>query len=89
MEDQSRELRRGVDIFVGTTGRVLDHIERGNIDFSNIRTIVLDEADQMLKLGFKEDVEQILSSIHRQSKNDVQICLLSATIPRWVRDVAQ
>ena len=71
MEDQSRELRRGVDIFVGTTGRVLDHIERGNIDFSNIRTIVLDEADQMLKLGFKEDVEQILSSIHRQSKNDV------------------
>ena len=71
VEDQSRELRRGVDIFVGTTGRVLDHIERGNIDFSNIRTIVLDEADQMLKLGFKEDVEQILSSIHRQSKNDV------------------
>jgi superfamily II DNA/RNA helicase len=89
VEDQSRELRRGVDIFVGTTGRVLDHIERGNIDFSNIRTIVLDEADQMLKLGFKEDVEQILSSIHRQSKNDVQICLFSATIPRWVRDVAQ
>lgn len=45
IEDQTRELRRGVDIFVGTTGRVLDHIERGNIDFSNIRTIVLDEAD--------------------------------------------
>lgn len=60
IEDQTRELRRGVDIFVGTTGRVLDHIERGNIDFSNIRTIVLDEADQMLKLGFKEDVERIM-----------------------------
>ena len=57
IEDQTRELRNGVDIFVGTTGRVLDHIERGNIDFSNIRTMVLDEADQMLKLGFKEDVE--------------------------------
>lgn len=45
VEDQTRELRRGVDIFVGTTGRVLDHIERGNIDFSAMRTIVLDEAD--------------------------------------------
>jgi superfamily II DNA/RNA helicase len=59
IEDQTRELRRGVDIFVGTTGRVLDHIERGNIDFSAMRTIVLDEADQMLKLGFKEDVERV------------------------------
>lgn len=68
---------------------MLDHIERGNIDFSNIRTIVLDEADQMLKLGFKEDVEQILSNVRKQSKNEVQICLFSATIPRWVRDVAQ
>ena len=61
VEDQTRELRRGVDIFVGTTGRVLDHIERGNIDFSHIRTIILDEADQMLKLGFKEDIERILA----------------------------
>ena len=57
IDDQIRELKRGVDIFVGTTGRVLDHIERGNIDFTNIKAIVLDEADQMLKLGFKEDVE--------------------------------
>jgi len=89
IEDQTRELRRGIDIFVGTTGRVLDHIERGNIDFSAMRTIVLDEADQMLKLGFKEDVEKILSTIRQQCKHDVQICLFSATIPRWVRDVAQ
>jgi ATP-dependent RNA helicase DeaD len=43
----------------------LDHIERGNIDFSSIRTIVLDEADQMLKLGFKEDIEKILSSVRK------------------------
>jgi ATP-dependent RNA helicase DeaD len=60
IDDQTRELRNGVDIFVGTTGRVLDHIERGNIDFTNIRTMVLDEADQMLKLGFKEDVESVI-----------------------------
>ena len=59
IDDQTRELRNGVDIFVGTTGRVLDHIERGNIDFTNIRTMILDEADQMLKLGFKEDVESV------------------------------
>jgi ATP-dependent RNA helicase DeaD len=52
IDDQTRELRRGVDIFVGTTGRVLDHIERGNIDFSSIKTIVLDEADRMLQQGF-------------------------------------
>lgn len=57
IEDQTRELKRGIDFFVGTTGRVLDHMNRGNIDFSSITSIVLDEADQMLKLGFKEDVE--------------------------------
>jgi len=57
IDDQIRQLRNGVDIFVGTTGRVLDHIERGNIDFSDLKTIVLDEADQMLKLGFKEDID--------------------------------
>ena len=45
IEPQANELKRGVEIFVGTTGRVLDHIERGNIDFSNIKTIILDEAD--------------------------------------------
>jgi superfamily II DNA/RNA helicase len=44
---------------VGTTGRVLDHIRRGNIDFSCIQTVVLDEADVMLKLGFKEDIEEV------------------------------
>lgn len=59
IEDQTRELRRGIDFFVGTTGRVLDHIERGNINFSDLKSIVLDEADQMLKLGFKEDVEKV------------------------------
>lgn len=63
VEDQARDLRRGVDFFVGTTGRVLDHIERGNIDFSSIKSIVLDEADQMLKLGFKEDIDKILRSV--------------------------
>jgi ATP-dependent RNA helicase DDX21 len=88
VEDQSRELRRGVDFFVGTTGRVLDHIERGNIDFSSIKSVVLDEADQMLKLGFKEDIDKILHRVKQQCAGQLQICLFSATIPRWVRDVA-
>lgn len=89
--DQVRELRGGVEFFVGTTGRVLDHIERGNIDFSDLKTVVLDEADQMMKLGFKEDVEAILNTIQRSLKKetDLQICLFSATIPSWVRDVAR
>jgi len=57
IEHQTHALRNGVDLFVGTTGRIKDHIERGNIDFSDLKTVVLDEADIMLKLGFKEDVE--------------------------------
>jgi superfamily II DNA/RNA helicase len=55
--DQANQLKNGVDLFVGTTGRVKDHIERGNIDFSALKSVVLDEADVMLKLGFKEDIE--------------------------------
>lgn len=94
IDPQTSALRRGVEFFVGTTGRVLDHIERGNIDFSSIKTVVLDEADQMLKLGFKEDVERvsisfdnlpkILSIVRQQCKRDIQICLFSATMPDWV-----
>jgi ATP-dependent RNA helicase DeaD len=65
IHDQIREFRNGVEFFVGTTGRVLDHIQRGNINFSQLKSVVLDEADQMLKLGFKEDVEQILGTIQK------------------------
>ena len=71
IEDQTRELRRGVDIFVGTTGRVLDHMERRNFNFSDLKTIVLDEADQMLKLGFKEDVEKIMNNIKEKAPRDI------------------
>lgn len=48
-----------MDIFVGTTGRVLDHLNRGTLSLKGLQTIVLDEADQMLKLGFKEDIEKV------------------------------
>lgn len=63
IDDQTRELRSGVEFFVGTTGRVLDHIERGNIDFTGIKSVCLDEADQMLNMGFQEDVEKIMNNI--------------------------
>ena len=50
-------------MFVGTTGRVLDHIERGNVNFMGLKTVILDEADVMLKLGFMKDIETIMSKI--------------------------
>ena len=64
-------IRNGVDLFVGTTGRVKDHIERGNIDFSALKSVVLDEADVMLKLGFKEDIESILRKCREVCPSDL------------------
>ena len=89
IEDQTYQLRRGVDIFVGTTGRIKDHMERRNFDFSNLRTVILDEADQMLKLGFKEDVELIMKTIKEKAPKDLQVLLFSATVPRWVKTIAE
>jgi len=74
---------------VGTTGRVLDHIERGNIDFRGLKTMVLDEADVMLKCGFKEDIDKILALSRKQCANPIQIALFSATLPSWVHDIAR
>lgn len=64
-------------------------MERGNIDFSDVKTIILDEADVMLKLGFKEDVEKILKQCKAECTRDLQICLFSATIPDWIKSIAQ
>lgn len=71
VENQTNQLKRGVDLFVGTTGRVKDHIERGNIDFSGLKVLILDEADVMLKLGFKEDIEQILAKARETCIKDL------------------
>ena len=71
LEDQTYQLRKGVDIFVGTTGRVLDHMERKNFNFSELQTVVLDEADQMLKLGFKEDVDKIIHAVKEKAPKDL------------------
>lgn len=62
VREQANDLKRGTDFFVGTTGRVLDHINRGNVDFGGLKSIILDEADVMLNMGFKEDVDNILTA---------------------------
>ena len=81
---QERELNQGVDIVVGTPGRVIDMLDRGMLDLGNVSFAVLDEADQMLNIGFEKDVEQIYENL----TSDRQNMLFSATMPRWVNDLA-
>lgn len=83
---QEFKLKRGVDIVIGTPGRVKDHIERNNIDLSSLKFRVLDEADEMLRMGFVDDVELILGKVEDVSK--VQTLLFSATLPDWVKHIA-
>ncbi|MCK6570485.1 DEAD/DEAH box helicase [Myxococcota bacterium] len=83
--DQLRGLARGPAIVVGTPGRVLDHMERGTLNLSNLRLLVLDEADEMLRMGFIDDVEAVLKA----SPAERQIALFSATMPPPIRRLAQ
>ncbi|XP_073020037.1 DEAD-box ATP-dependent RNA helicase 7-like [Primulina eburnea] len=85
-QPQNIQLKRGVDIVVGTPGRIKDHIERGNLDFGALKFRVLDEADEMLRMGFVEDVELILGKVDDASK--VQTMLFSATLPDWVKKIS-
>ena len=82
---QLSALRRGVDIVVGTPGRVMDHMKRGSLDLSQIKYLVLDEADEMLKMGFAEDVETILAD----TPDEKQVALFSATMPSQIRRISQ
>jgi len=81
---QIGRLRQGVDIVVGTPGRLLDLIEKGELDLSCVRTVVLDEADEMLNMGFIDDIEEILST----SPSERQTALFSATIPPKISRMA-
>ncbi|GAC1470896.1 MAG: DEAD/DEAH box helicase [Isosphaeraceae bacterium] len=85
IERQLRSLSRGVDIVVGTPGRVIDHIERKTLYLGDIFHVVLDEADRMLDIGFRPDIERIL----RRVPNPHQTFLLSATISADIRKLAQ
>ncbi|HMR73488.1 MAG TPA: DEAD/DEAH box helicase, partial [Polyangiaceae bacterium] len=81
---QLSALRKGVSVVVGTPGRVLDHMHKGTLDISKLEMLVLDEADEMLRMGFIDDVEEVLS----QCPVDRQIALFSATLPPPIRTIA-
>jgi ATP-dependent RNA helicase DeaD len=82
---QLRALKTGVSVVVGTPGRVIDHMERGTLDLSHVEMLVLDEADEMLRMGFIEPIEQVMSALPA----DRQIALFSATMPRPIERIAR
>ncbi len=82
---QIRALQRGVHVIVGTPGRVMDHMRRGNIDLGRLQALVLDEADEMLRMGFIDDVQWVLEQTPKQR----QIALFSATMPNEIRKITQ
>lgn len=84
MGTQLRMLKRGVQVVVGTPGRILDHLSRGTLDLSHLKAIVLDEADEMLRMGFIDDVDEIL----KHTPETRQVALFSATMPEQIRQIA-
>ncbi len=82
---QLSALRRGVHIVVGTPGRIMDHLEKGTLDLTELKFLVLDEADEMLNMGFADDVETILAD----TPDDKQVALFSATMPTQIRRLSK
>jgi ATP-dependent RNA helicase DeaD len=82
---QLSALRRGVHVVVGTPGRIMDHLDKGTLDLGRLRFLVLDEADEMLNMGFADDVETILADTPAEK----QVALFSATMPKQIRALAK
>jgi ATP-dependent RNA helicase DeaD len=82
---QLSALRRGVHVVVGTPGRIMDHLEKGTLDLGSLRFLVLDEADEMLNMGFADDVETILAD----TPEEKQVALFSATMPKQIRRLSE
>ena len=82
---QIRVLKKGVHVIIGTPGRIMDHIRRGTLDLSGVDTVVLDEADEMLDMGFRDDIETILRYVPKQR----QTLLFSATFPKAIKNLAK
>lgn len=82
---QLKKLREGVQVVVGTPGRILDHLDRGTLQLNQLKTFILDEADEMLRMGFIEDVEAVLAKL----PEDKQMALFSATMPPRIRQIAK
>jgi ATP-dependent RNA helicase DeaD len=85
MDTQLRQLRRGVHVVVGTPGRILDHLRRKTLKLQGLTTVVLDEADEMLRMGFIDDVDEIL----QHTPAEKQVALFSATMPEAIKRIAQ
>ncbi|XP_029787658.1 nucleolar RNA helicase 2 [Suricata suricatta] len=87
---QFERMRNGIDILVGTPGRIKDHLQNGKLDLTKLKHVVLDEVDQMLDMGFADQVEEILSVAYKKdSEDNPQTLLFSATCPHWVYNVAK
>ena len=84
MRGQLRGLQRGAQVIVGTPGRVMDHLRRGSMKLDDLKAVVLDEADEMLRMGFVDDIEWIME----QTPSERQVALFSATMPRQIRKIA-
>lgn len=82
---QIRSLKNGVQVVIGTPGRVMDHMNRKTVKFNSVHTVVMDEADEMLNMGFREDMETILSQV----PEDRQTILFSATMPKPILDITK
>lgn len=85
IDRQFRALAKGVQVVVGTPGRIMDHMDRGTLDLSSVRFAVLDEADEMLDMGFREDMETILAD----TSEECQKAMFSATMPPAIKDLAE
>jgi len=85
IHQQISDLKRHTHIIVGTPGRIIDHLERKTLSFNNVRTVVLDEADEMLNMGFRDDIETILKSMPKER----QTVLFSATMPKTIIELAK
>ena len=86
---QLDRLERGCDVVVATPGRLIDFINRGSINFSSLQVVCLDEADEMLNMGFQKDIEKIFQAIEDKTSKKVQKLLFSATFPSWVEKISQ
>jgi ATP-dependent RNA helicase DeaD len=85
IQDQIRRIKKGSNIIVGTPGRVIDHLKRKTLNFDNIQFMVLDEADEMLNMGFLDEVEAILE----QTNKEKRVLLFSATMPKHIKKIAE
>ncbi|HVD97781.1 MAG TPA: DEAD/DEAH box helicase [Cytophagaceae bacterium] len=85
IERQISALKRGVQVIIGTPGRVMDHMDRGTISFDKIKMVVLDEADEMLNMGFRDDIEAILSDM----PDEKQTIFFSATMPKPILELTK